>query len=154
MLSDSLPVGHHLPMPIPIAPLLSSAALDAYFDQEHDWLYLDWKGPQELTQVQACCYQVSELMRQTGVHKILNDNTHLANTSWEMVKWVLYHYLPQAGRAGLNYVAWVASPLLECSSYAHLLPHLHEQKPQIAVFDDLAAAYAWLETANVLVKRG
>ena len=132
--------------------LLSSEVLDAHYDEEYAWLYLDWKGPQELELVQAACAQVLTLIQQTGARKILNDNTRITETSWELAKWVAYEYLPQAARTGLSYVAWVNSPLLSCRGHVNLMASFIDRRPQIAIFDELAAAYEWLSGLTVAIR--
>lgn len=128
---------------MPLALLLTSDVVDMHLDAENAWLYLDWKGPQDLPLVQAACRHLTDLLR-GGVHKVLNDNTHITHTSWELVKWVAYNYLPEAGAAGLHYVAWVQSPLPSCRGYVDLMDDFSSEKPQVALFDELAGACAWL----------
>lgn len=129
--------------------LLTSEVLDAHYDEENAWLYLDWKGPQDVPLVQAACQQIMVLLEQTGVHKVLNDNTHITETSWPLVKWVAYDYLPRAGRAGLGYVAWVQSPLPSCRGQLDLMDDFVEQPPLVSLFWDLAAACTWLSGVSV-----
>ncbi|ALW84190.1 hypothetical protein AUC43_03210 [Hymenobacter sedentarius] len=132
--------------------LLASEVLDAHYDDENAWLYLDWKGPQALELVQAACAQISVLLQQTGARKILNDNTHITETSWELARWVAYDYLPEAARNGLNYVAWVNSPLLSCRGNVNLMAAFIDRRPQVAIFDELAAAYEWLSSLTVAIR--
>ena len=129
--------------------LRASATLDVHYDHENSWLYLDWKGPQALTQVQADCLLVTRFMRQTGAHKVLNDNSGITHTACDLASWVTKVYLPAAGRAGLDFVAWVASPVLKCRRDTNLLLLSVEYNPQLAVFDDIAAAYSWLRSMHV-----
>lgn len=124
--------------------LLASEVLDVHYDPENAWLYLDWKGPQELELVQAACQDLTTFIKQTGAHKALNDNTHITQTSWELVKWVAYDYLPEVGRLGLEHVAWVQSPLPSCYSRLDLMDDFVGNMPQVAIFQDMAAAYEWL----------
>jgi hypothetical protein len=130
--------------------LLASEILDVHYDATHAWLYLDWKGPQKLSLVQAACVQVTGLISQTGAHKALNDNTHITTSNWELAKWIADEYLPIAGRAGIAYVAWVHSPLLGARSNIHLMTESSDYKPQVAIFDEVAAAYEWLSSVNVV----
>lgn len=133
---------------MPIELLLTSDVLDLHYDHENAWLYLDWKGPQELELVQAACQEVMGFVRQTGAQKALNDNTHITETSWELAQWVGYEFLPQVTAAGLEYVAWVCSPLLSCRTNLSLMSSFSDQKPQVAIFDEIAAAYGWLSTVQ------
>ena len=134
---------------MPPTLLLTSEVVDVYHDQENGWLYLDWKGPQELALVQAACQHLSTFLQQTGVQKVLNDNTHITRTSWELVKWVAYDYLPQTGRDGLHCVAWVQSPSPSCRGNLDLMDDFASHMPQVAIFDDLAEAYTWLSSVDV-----
>ena len=136
-----------------LALLWSSAVVDMHLDEANEWLYLDWKGPQHLALVQAACRQLLALLRQTGVHKVLNDNTRITQTSRELAKWVAYDYLPEAGRHGLSHVAWVESPLPSCRGQLDLMDDFVAQKPQVALFVDMAAAYAWLGSVAVPMSR-
>jgi hypothetical protein len=129
--------------------LMTSEVLDVHFDVDNSWLYLDWKGPQELAIVQAACGQVSAFVQQTGAYKVLNDNTHITQTSWEMVKWVAYEYLPQTLLLGVRYVAWVQSPLPQCRGHIERMNDFASPRPQVAIFADLAAAYDWLSSITV-----
>ena len=46
-------------------------------------------------------------------------------------------------------MAWVASPVLKCRRDTNLLLLSVEYNPQLAVFDDIAAAYSWLRSMHV-----
>lgn len=135
-------------LPMSIELLLTSDVLDLYYDDENAWLYLDWKGPQHLELVQAACQDVLDFIRQTGAQKSLNDNTHITETSWELARWVGCDFIPQAAAAGLEYVAWVCSPLLSCRSNLSLMSSFGDQKLQVATFDDISDAYAWLNSVH------
>ncbi|WP_426058602.1 hypothetical protein [Hymenobacter sp. B1770] len=130
--------------------LLASEVLDVHYDAAHAWLYLDWKGPQQLQLVQAACARVTELIVQTGAHKALNDNTHVTASNWELAKWIAYEYLPVAAQAGIRYVAWVHSPLLGARTNIDLMTAFSDRKPQVAIFDEVVAAYEWLSSVSTV----
>lgn len=134
-----------------LALLLASETLEAHYDHENAWLYLEWKGPQALAQVELDCRLVTAFIHQTGAHKVLNDNSRITHSSWELALWVAQVYLPQTSRAGLDYVAWVNSPVLECRSDTDLMVLAMGHQPQVAVFDDVADAYAWLRSMHARV---
>ncbi|WP_222940564.1 hypothetical protein [Hymenobacter sp. BT491] len=131
--------------------LFTSAVLEAHYDEDTAWLYLDWRGRQDLAQVQAVGLRILAVIEQTGARKVLNDNTHITHTSWELVEWVSKEYLPQVGRAGIEYVAWVQSPLLASRSNIDRMARSVEQKPLVAIFGDVASAYTWLSSVTVPV---
>ena len=130
--------------------MLASSILDVYYDATNAWLYLDWKGPQELAQVQAAARHVSVLIAQTGAQKILNDSTHVTFTGGDVARWAASEYLPQAGRDGVEYVAWVASPMLGCYNHIDVMTQPLGQHPHVAAFDDVAGACAWLSNLSVV----
>jgi hypothetical protein len=131
--------------------LLASDVVDIHYDADNTWLYLDWKGPQELARVQAACERLTVLIEQMGARKALNDNTHVTATSWELAQWIAHDYLPLAGKAGVQYVAWVHSPLLSARSNIDLMAAFGDRQPQVAIFDNVAAAYEWLGSVTVPV---
>ena len=135
---------------MPHTLLLASEVLDLYHDADNAWLYLDWKGPQPLDLVQAACRHIIPTMQDLDVHRALNDNTHITQTSWELVKWVAYDYLPLAGEAGLDYVAWVQCPNPSCRTHIDLMGYFVGQKPHVAIFSDLASAHAWLGSMDAV----
>jgi hypothetical protein len=131
---------------MPLFLLSTSEALDLYLDKENNWLYLDWKGTLDLANVQADCQKILAYAAQLAIKKALNDNTHIVRISRELVKWVAEKYLPAAGRLGVDYVAWVHSPALDCRrELEQLLLMVDSQPPQVSMFDDVAAAYGWLQ---------
>jgi hypothetical protein len=132
-----------------LLPLLTSASLDVYYDDDNSWLYLDWKGSHTLETVQADCKRVSGFVQQLGIQKVLNDNSHVTYTTREMVSWVATEYLPWASSAGVAFVAWVCSPVLYSRSDIDFMLQLGIQEPHVAIFDDLASAYAWLSSVHV-----
>jgi len=131
---------------MPIELLLTSDVLDLHYDNANTWLYLDWKGPQELALVQAACQDVLAYLQQTGARKALNDNTHITETSWDLARWVGYDFMPQVASAGLEYIAWVCSPLLSCRTNLGLRSSFSDEKPQVAIFNEISAAYDWLSS--------
>ncbi|MBJ6107911.1 hypothetical protein JAO73_02730 [Hymenobacter sp. BT523] len=135
---------------MPITLLSTSEALDLYHDEENNWLYLDWKGALELANVQEDCQRILTYISQLGTLKALNDNSHITHISWELLKWVAEVYLPATARAGMACVAWVHSQALECRSDVELLlPVADNCPPQLSMFDDVAAAYAWLRSVRL-----
>lgn len=130
-------------------PLFASVALDVQYDEANAWLYLDWKGPQTLAGVQASTQHVSALIARTNCHKALNDNSRVTQTSWELMRWLAAEYLPATGRLGLDYVAWVYSSVLVCRSDLDQMALLLAPRPHVALFEDVASAYAWLASPSI-----
>ena len=131
-----------------VTSLLSSDILDIHYDEDHCWLYLDWKGPQHLELVQSAGEHILDCIQQTGVRKVLNDSTCITQTSWPLAQWVSDEYLPRVAQAGIERVAWVQSLDLSSRIHIDLMDDFAEQMPLVALFEDVAAAYTWLSAPN------
>lgn len=136
-----------------LVPLFTSEVLAAHYDQNNAWLYLEWQGPQRLEPVQAAGRRLLQYVKQLGVRKVFNDNTYITESSYELVRWIADDYLPQAGQAGVEYVAWVHSPVLDCRSYIDIMTSFLGPRPEVAVFADAASAYSWLSSAPLPATR-
>lgn len=131
-----------------VVTLLSSDILDVHHDEDHSWLYLDWRGPQHLEMVQLAGEQILDCIQQTGVKKVLNDSTGITQTSWQLAQWVSEDFLPRVAQAGIERVAWVQSLDLKSRVHIDLMDDFVERIPSIALFEDIAAACAWLSVPN------
>ncbi|AIZ63975.1 hypothetical protein PK28_10265 [Hymenobacter sp. DG25B] len=129
--------------------LLQSALLDVQLDEEHAWLYMAWKGPLAMAPVQAACAQVLGFIQQTGVRKVLNDNTLVTQSSWELARWVAENYLPRAAHLGIESVAWVQSADIFSRAYINTIEAAAGPLPQLALFEDVASAYEWLRLPTI-----
>src|SRR5687768_2275267 len=73
--------------------LFVSDTIDIYHD-DRGWLYVDWKGQQSVESVKAGCEQMLLHLRELGLSKVLNDNTHVAG-SWSCAsRWWAVDWLP------------------------------------------------------------
>ena len=54
--------------------LLDTTSIAISFDPDNQWLYAEWKGPQDVQSVQTGAMEMLRLLRETGGHKVLNDN--------------------------------------------------------------------------------
>ena len=129
---------------MPLVPLLTSAILDVHHDRENNWLYLDWKGPQRLAVVQEAGQLLLGLISQTGTSKLLNDSTHVTYLPLKTVNYVAQELLPEIGRAGGEYMAWVSGKHLSCYRNIELIVQPPGQHPHVVAFEDVAGACVWL----------
>ena len=129
---------------MPLVSLLTSAILDVHHDQANNWLYLDWKGPQKLADVQHAGQLLLALIAQTGTSKLLNDSTHVTYLPLKTVHWVAREFLPEVGRAGGEYMAWVSGRHLSCYNNIGLIVQPPGQHPYVVAFEDVAGACVWL----------
>lgn len=123
--------------------LLDTLPVAIYHDVPNDWLFADWRGALDLPQVQAGCLAIAQCFVERPYARVLNSNCDVVSMSADAPQWLATEYLPHLGLAGIEYLAWVCAPSL-------LLKHLASQSvdqlqtPTVALFDDVADAYAWL----------
>jgi hypothetical protein len=128
-----------------LTQLSSEPYLDIYFDQQHGWLYLDWKGYQSNASVKQGCERALELFVERKLSKVLNDNTHTLGIWIGAAPWLIFSLLPRARKAGLKWCAHVYGPsrLSRISADAALglqNPNTADMKG----FDSRFEAEAWL----------
>jgi hypothetical protein len=124
--------------------LQDTPTVSVYYDSTNDWLFADWRGELDLALVQAGCLTIAQCFLHRTYPRILNNNTDVKGMSANVSAWLAHDYLPHLGLAGIEYLAWVCAPSL-------LLKHLTSEavrqlrSPTVAIFDDLADGYAWLQ---------
>lgn len=130
---------------LPYVLLQSWPALTIGYDTERDWLYLDWRGPQNQETVRLGSEQMVYYLQAIGNCKILNDNTNVTQP-WVQPgsKWLLENLVPRLQRAGLEYLAWVYAPTHESRRSVQTTLALAQTKMEMEDFPDLATAYNWL----------
>lgn len=127
--------------------LLDEPHLTISYDKDNQWLYTDWTGVQDLRTLTRGSEQI--LLHLQGEHcrKILNDNSHVSSINLQGRRWVEQSFLQQLAKAGLEYMAWVYSPDFD-SRFSTDLTLLRISRPVVVGFDDLVAAYTWLENCE------
>lgn len=124
--------------------LLDEPHLIISYDKLNQWLYTDWVGVQSLRTLQLGSEQIMLHLRAEHCRKVLNDNTRVTSIHAQVRDWVEQGFLQQLASAGLEYMAWVYSPDFD-SRFSTDLTLLRVTRPVVVGFDDLVAAYAWLE---------
>jgi hypothetical protein len=107
-------------------------------------LYADWAGVQDLQTLQRGSEQILLHLQAEHCSKILNDNTRVTSISAQARGWVEQGFLQQLAGVGLEYMAWVYAPDFN-SRFSTDLTFLRITRPVVVGFNDLVAAYAWLE---------
>ncbi|OUJ74220.1 hypothetical protein [Hymenobacter crusticola] len=126
-----------------LSTLIESDPLIISYDEENQWLYADWQGELGNTQIKEGVERLLTCLQQTPCRKILNDNSNVIGATWYFSEWVAQDAMPRLAEAGLQYIAWVLSPSLECRLYADQAVGL-TKTPLAAVFDELIGAHQWL----------
>lgn len=112
--------------------------------KENDWLEIDWTGFQDVDSVKSGGARILEIMRNSGVHKVLNDNTNVSGTWSEAADWTGQHWFPEMEKAGLRYFAWIYSPSMFSRLSAEKAVDAKIGNTVIQFFTDVASARKWL----------
>lgn len=118
--------------------------IEIYYDNEDNWLYVNWIGFQTTQSVKDGCAKILQYMISEACDKILNDNT-LVEGMWSgAAKWGADVWFPDLRKNGLKAFSWIYSPsMLSRLSTEKTLTHA-QQPDYIKTFDDAEEAKAWL----------
>ena len=125
--------------------LYNTPFIQISFDHLENWLYANWRGPQNFDSVLQGGQAMLQLLQQERCHKVLNDNRLVTSIWSEAAQEGGQEWFPQMAAAGLQYFAWVYSP----NAYSRLstdltLQYTPETGPIIATFDNIDTARNWL----------
>jgi len=123
--------------------LWAKTNIQIYYDEEDQWLYVNWLGFQTVESVMIGCEKMLKLMKENDCGKILNDNTYVEGMWSGAARWGAYNWFPRMRENGLEWFAWI---------YAHsTLSKLSTDKTlslmepdYIRTFYDLEEAKTWL----------
>jgi hypothetical protein len=123
--------------------LYTSAVLSIEADEQHGWLYTNWRTAPNMPIVQRGCAAILDCVQQTSSPQILNDN-RLVCTLWaDAAEWVGRTFLPQLAEAGVRQLAWINAR----SIYGRLSTSqamAYAERPHTRLFDDYDEAADWL----------
>jgi hypothetical protein len=113
-------------------------------NQQENWIYAHWYGPQTLGCVMGGGLTHVEMLREQPCPKLLNDHRDLVGTFIDANDWIEQVWTPLIINAGLRYFAQVLSPdIFGQLSIANLQLRLGDQL-HIHQFDNLEEAQTWL----------
>lgn len=116
-----------------------------YYNQQEEWLYVNWVGFQTTTSIMAGCEKLLDYLKDYKCTKVLNDNT-LVDGIWSgAARWGADNWFPRMRVAGLEWMAWVYSPSVLSQLSTNKTLSLMEQD-FIKTFYDLEEARNWLRT--------
>lgn len=113
------------------------------YDTMNSWLYADWQGEIDLTTVRMGNQSMLKALKALPCRKLLNDDTNVRQIL-DMQDWYLDDMVRPLAQAGLRYIAWILSPNFRYDNTLITTIQL-EQQPMTMCFDDLTAAYEWLQ---------
>ena len=115
-----------------------------YYDSVNDWIFADWRGDLTLPDVQAGCLMLAQCFLEQPYTRILNSNCDVVTMSADVPTWLVSYYFPHLRLANIEYMAWVCAPSLVVKHFTTEAAS-QLQTTTVAMFDDLADAYAWLQ---------
>ena len=125
--------------------LFAEKNIQIFYDDQEEWLYVNWVGFQTVTSVMAGCEKMLEYLKAYKCSKVLNDNS-LVDGIWSgAARWGADSWFPRMREAGLEWFAWVYSPSVLSRLSTDKTLSLMEPD-YIKTFDDPEKARNWLRT--------
>jgi anti-sigma regulatory factor (Ser/Thr protein kinase) len=108
-------------------------------------LDVDWTGYQNLESVQHGCMKMLEMMKESKLCKIVNDNSHVLGSWSEAVEWTGNVWFPMIENAGLKFFALIYSPSVFSQLSARKSIDVGIGKVTAQYFTDLSLAEEWVD---------
>lgn len=137
---------NNTPSPALHQSLFQSDYLNLYLNQADQWIYADWKGYQTTETIMQGSEQMLHFIQETGVHKLINDNTHLTGMKANAVEWLALNLAPRLQEAGLQYLSWIYKTNSYSEASADLVLSISSTDIIVIVFDHVAMAEKWLRS--------
>jgi hypothetical protein len=122
----------------------STPALAVYYDVENQWLYASWQGAYETATAQQSAQLLVACAQMHPCQKLLNDTQHVTSSWRGQENWAGKTLFPMLAHAGIRFIACVYSEQWQARHSLEITMDYTTQ-PFITAFDDLAAAYRWLQ---------
>ncbi|WP_207420753.1 ATP-binding protein [Desertivirga brevis] len=124
---------------------LRTEYLEILYNKEKNWLEADWIGYQTKQTVQEGCMHLLDLVKSTGVTKVLNNNAKVKGNWSEAADWGSTVWFPLMEEAGIEFFAWIQSKDLFSQLSALKSVEMKSGEINIHFFDEMEAAAKWLE---------
>jgi hypothetical protein len=124
--------------------LLDTPGLRISSDEANNWLYNQWLGMHNEDSVKMYASHICACLRQRPFTKILSDHSGLVGNWQGAAPWIGQEYFVRLAAQGIAYFAWVYNEhyhdrlAMEQTLY-------YTTSPVVAIFDDVASAYEWLQ---------
>ncbi len=115
------------------------------YNKEHHWIEADWTGFQNLESVQRGSLIMLDLLKKNHCTKVLNDNTHVLGNWSEAAEWGGNIWFPQMQNAGLQYFAWIYSPVTFSQLAAEKSANVMTGSITTHFFNNIKDAEIWLK---------
>jgi hypothetical protein len=124
--------------------LCSAQCAEVYYDQQNNWVFVDWAGALTLDAVQHTCLGIAHCFLNHYYPRVLNNNAQVTHVSHDVAQWLGSEYLPALRLTGVEQMAWVVPEGLRARNRVldtvNLFPHI-----AINLFDDVESAVTWLQ---------
>lgn len=118
------------------------------YDADNHWVCNTWSGAQSFAGMSMGADATLHALQKHRCGYLLNDGRQVVGPWDHIVPWMFTDWLPRALAQGLTHLAIVVSPEALAARPAEPLPaHLGSQV-QLRVFEEGAAAHAWLHEAQ------
>lgn len=114
-------------------------------DDQQEWMEVNWTGHQHFKSVQNGGLQMIELLKSSGLKKVLNDNREVLGNWSEASDWAGKVWFPMMIEAGLQDFAWIFSPSIFAQLAAQKSFDVSDGKANVRFFYDIEEAKRWLK---------
>ena len=116
------------------------------YDATNNWVYNNWVGYQTHLGIVAGADACLLPLRENRCAFLLNDNRQVIGPWDHAVGWIVTNWAPRAIAQGLTHFANVVSSESLAAGSAQSMALGLEGQLQMQMFDNMAAAQAWLRT--------
>jgi PAS domain S-box-containing protein len=120
--------------------------INVFYDEQNEWLEVDWTGFQTVASVKNGCAIMLEMIIANNVYKAINNNINILGNWSEAAEWVGTEFFPMLEKAGLKYGAWVYSDNAFNRLSAQKSVEFSQGEIICQFFTDLDLAREWLAT--------
>lgn len=116
------------------------------YNPEDDWIFADWQGVQTAETITEGCERILAALKHYGCTKLLTQTEVLSEAWLQTGNWVAHNWFPRLGRAGCQFVAWVAVPEANAPNDTLVQDITTWDLKEITwlLFDNRESAEAWL----------
>jgi len=122
----------------------SNEHLTIHCNFQQEWMEVNWIGYQNFESVQNGGLQMIEVLRSSGLKKVLNDNREVLGNWSEASDWAGKVWFPMMIEAGLQDFAWVFSASIFSQLAAQKSVDVSDGKANVRFFHDMEEAKRWL----------
>jgi hypothetical protein len=113
-------------------------------DTENKWVHNDWIGYLTMENVKKGALEYLEVVKETGLECVLNDNSKVLGSWDHSIEWVKDEWEPLAAKAGIRHFAMIVSQNSLTESSATTFEHMIKAF-EVKVFHDKDKAGQWLK---------